>query len=76
MAAGSGRDPHATRKKRPRDPLPFGKKIVDIATRQTLDAEHDGNDAAAAEQRRKGGATRAAKPAATEHSELIFTNLT
>jgi hypothetical protein len=40
----------------------FGKLIVDIATRQTLDAEHYGNDAAAG--------------AATEHSERIVTNLT
>ena len=59
------------RKKRPRDPVRFGKLIVDIAMGQTLDAEHDGNDSAAPELRRKGGATRAAKLATTEHSERL-----
>jgi hypothetical protein len=65
-----------TRRHARSDPVRFGKLVVDIATRQTLDAEHDGNDAAAAELRRKGGAKRAAKPAATERSERIFTNST
>jgi hypothetical protein len=38
-----------TRQQRPRDPVQLGKLIVDIATRQTLDAKDDGRNAAAAE---------------------------
>jgi hypothetical protein len=59
-----------TRKKRPRDPVQFGKLIVDIATGQTEDREDDGKNAAAAELGRKGGAARAAKLTAEKRSEI------
>ena len=46
----------ATRRlKRPRDPIQFGKLIVDIATGQIEDREIGNKDDAAVERGRKGG---------------------
>jgi hypothetical protein len=48
---------------RPRDPLPLGKLIGDIATGQVADAVEDGKDASLAERGRLGGVRGGARRA-------------
>jgi hypothetical protein len=62
------------RLKRPRDPIQFGKLIVDIATGQVRDEEHTDKDPTASECARqgglKGGRARAEKLSPERRSEI------
>ena len=55
---------------RPRDPIPLGKLMVDIATGQTPNASNDGKDAGAASMGHKGAASRAAGMTSERRSEI------
>lgn len=55
---------------RPRDPIPLGKLIVDIASGQVMDAVEDGKDVAASEMGRKGAVARAHGLTAERRAEI------